>query len=103
MNYSLLLQKKLFSLPLKGVRSNVFGKSLFFRNFNTAQYKNCGYFGPQRGCVVKYALFSNKFQGRYVNGVRNLSNAKKLNKSEVRRLLSLAKPERWKLLGVYCD
>ena len=81
------------------------GQSVGLLNFYTTCARHSGcmkYLQPQRGAFVKqlrHASNTRTFQSVVSNPVQHASKRGTPKASEMYRLLSLAKPEKWKLLG----
>lgn len=85
-------------------RKNIFVTS--FKLFNLDKLK-CG-LGRQFSTNFSFMNRNNRLDSKLLSRlrrnsftiVRNVNNIPKINKSEIRRLLSLAKPEKWRLTGM---
>lgn len=92
MNNFILFNKQFVS-QLKYLRTD-FQKGAPYRLFSNCQCKNQG------GKILQWSQQLRKNSPLIIN-IRQISKVNKNGKSQVKRLISLAKPERWKLLGKY--
>lgn len=105
-NINLLFRVPFQSQPcLCGVRLYTSGKIATFRNYERPAYKN-GIFCMKPRYYTSQVDAQKKDLGKTVKSNTPLETSKKINAklkpTELRRLFSLAAPEKWTLTGMLC-